>query len=429
MRRLLQLTVVLVACDKVPSVPAGTEPHRFAVSLDVWSGSELTITSPGLSAATVLPPVWLDGSPIPTRRVDDTTLAAALPDAPGAHSVRLVATGFDQRSVTVYLRGFTGHVEGPQLSGRTEPGRDPRYVFGSGPLSLRRWNVATNKTVDLGDSVHAVSCTSGIGPGPNVGEIVVLTGGCAAQGGRWTVWHTEPLYPLADTANVLTEHVVAVLATGRSVVLGGDAIAVIACGVGGCTSDSVRGTQGRDVVRSPRGDRAALLTRVVGDPGTPGTPVVDVSTGMVAYRVSSLREARGAAFSGGGDTLYLAGAQHASPTFALAVVRAEDGAPLTSRTLDFEPCAVAVDPAGRWVYAAGLGGGAAGRSRLVVFDRASLTVIATLGVTSSAAFGHPERLCHLIPNSIGHLLYVVDTGAGEHDPAARAQLFSFETPR
>lgn len=424
MRRLIWMSVVLAACEKVPDrVPTGAEPQPFAVSLDVWSGSELTITSAGLRSVESLPTVLLDGSAIPTRRVNDTTLAATLPDAPGAHSVRLASAGFDQRAATVHLRGFVEHAEGPELSGRTEAGVDPRYVFGSGPISLRRWNVATNKAVDLGDTVHAVACTRGIGPGPNAGEIVVLNGGCT---GRWAVWHTEPLYPTADTAAVLTDHIVAVLATGRTVVLGGDTVALGACSGGTCTTESVPGMEARDVVRSPRGDRAALLTRLVGDPGAPGTPVVNVALGTIAYRVTQLREAYGAAFSGGGDTLYVAGLS-APETFALAVLRAADGASLAARQLDFAPCAVAVDPGGEWLYIAGLS--KTGESRLQVFNRQSLSPVATLRTTASATFGHENRLCLIMPNPIGHLLYVVDTGAGEHNPTARAHIFRFETPR
>ena len=184
MRRVLFLSVVLVACAGVPDLPTGSEPHSFAVSVDVWSGSALIVRSAGLKDVTPFPQVWLDGAPIPTRRLNDTTLAATAPDAPGAHSMQLVGTGFDPKSVPVYLRGYLDHVRGPGLSGRTESGRDPRYLFGSGPVSLRRWNVASNKTIDLGDTVHAVACTRGVGPGPNVGEIVVLTGGCT---GRWIV--------------------------------------------------------------------------------------------------------------------------------------------------------------------------------------------------------------------------------------------------
>jgi len=425
MRRVLVFGLVLAACAKIPDrVPTGTELSSFTVSLDVWSGSELTITSAGLRSTTNLPAVLLDGSALPTRRIDDTTLAATLPDSPGPHAVRLAGTGFDPQSVNVYLRGFAGYVEGPALSGRTEPGRDPRYVFGNGPLSLRRWNVEANKAIDLGDSVHAVFCTRGIGPGPNVGEIV-LTPMC--ESGRWNVWHTEPLYPLADTAAVRTARVVAVLATGRWVVLGMDTVFVNACSAGTCTTEALPGTDGRDVIRSPRGDRAALLARVVGDPAAPGAPVLDATLGTVAYRVTALRDARGAAFSLDGETLYLAGAEGASGPFTLAAVRAGDGAPLSSARLDFEPCAVAVDPAASWLYVAG--STATGQGRLVVFDPLSLEGIASLHVTSVVTVGGSTRLCRIMPNPVGHLVYVVDTWAGAHDAAARAHLFRFETPR
>lgn len=420
MRWLLCLSVV-AACDALPSSIVTHQPQPFSATTDVWSGSEITITSAGFGSE--LPTVLLDGMAVIVRRADDSTMIVTLPDVPGDHALQVVAVGVLSTPVTVHLRGFLNQVEGPLISGRTEPALDPRYLFGSGPTSLRRWNLATNKAIDLGDTVHAVACTRGVGPGPALGQIVVLHGGCDT--GRWTVWHTEPLYPLADTASVMTDFFVAGLGAGRWVTVRDPDVSVSACDAGSCTTESVAGLIGSDVVRSPRGDRAALLARVLGTAGTPGVPVVDVGTGTVGYRVSALRAAQGAAFSLSGDTLYLAG--DSAATFSLVALRASDGAVLTSRRLAFAPCAVAVDPSHAWLYVAGVTTtGAVSRSWLQVFDRVTLQPIATLGVTSAVTYG--LNRCRVQPNPRDYRVYVVDTWSGEHNPTAHGQLFSFETP-
>ena len=393
----------------------------------MWSGSDLSLTSAAFASVMPggVPDVQLDGQSLVVRRVDDSTVAATLPDAPGQHHLQVIVPGVDRRSITIVLRGFDQRNAGPLLSGRTEPGRDSRYLFGSGPTSLRRWNLVTNKAIDYADSVHAVSCTRGIGPGPNAGELALLTGGCAT--GRWMVWRTEPLAPLApaDTTPDATDHFIAVLRADRWIVLTATSFALHACDGGTCTADSIPGSGGSDVVRSPRGDRAVLVAQTIGDVQTPGVPVVDVALGNVGYRITALAAARGAAFSAGGDTLYVAG--DSASAFVLVAAHAADGAIVASRRLDYTPCAVAVDPARGWLFVAGvLPTPAPPQSLLQVFDRGTMNSLATLHVVSDTAYGLNH--CRIASDPIGRRVYVVDTWAGEHNPAAHAQLYSFETP-
>ncbi|HJS43229.1 MAG TPA: hypothetical protein VJ755_07130 [Gemmatimonadales bacterium] len=372
----------------------------------------------------------LDQLPLEARRVDDTTLIASIPEAPGPHYLRVVAKNVDTASIIVYLRGFVQHVEGPFLSGRVESGRDPRHVFGNGPTSLRRWNIATNKAIDYADSLHAVTCTRGVGPSPTAGDLALLTGGCTA--GTWMVWHPEPL-AATDTTSVAVTDFVAVLRTDRWIVLNNGLFSLVACeSATVCTSEAIAGLVGTDVMRSPRGDRAALLGRRAGPggPGGPGPtnviPVVDVAGGAIAYHVPPLSGVQGAAFTPEGDTLFLAGDSAGAP--ALAAVLAADGARLATRTLALSPCAVAADGAQRWLYVAGLVTLAADTtSVLQVLDRATLNVITTLQVTG--ADGYDGKRCRIVQNPIESRVYVVATWAGEHNPAVHAQLYSFETPR
>jgi len=420
MRRIVWLGLVLAACDAPPMV---NPPQSFRVSTDVWSGGELTLTSAGFATAGLVPDVQLDGRSLIVRRVDDTTVVATLPDSPGQHTLRLLARDVDRKAIALQLRGFLDRTAGPLISGRAEPGRDSRYLFGSGPTSLRRWNIVTNKAIEYADSVHAVSCARGVGPGPNAGELALLTGGCAT--GRWMSWRTEPLAPLADTTPNATDHFVAVLGAGRWIVVSASFFSLQACDAGSCTSDSISGTERSDVVRSPRGDRAVLLAQAIGDPQTPGVPVVDIALGKVGYRIRALRAAQGAAFSANGDTLYLAG--DSATAFTLLAVRASDGATLASRRLVYGPCAVSADPSRPWLFVAGVvANPSPPHSFLQVFDRRTMNPLTTLHVMSDTTYG--LNFCRIASDPIGRRVYVIDTWAGEHNPAAHAQLYSFETP-
>lgn len=424
MRRMLCLALLLVACGELPPIPTVIERLSFRASTDVWSGSSVTITSAAFDGAASHPAVLLDQVPLEARRIDDTTLIASIPDAPGPHYLRVVAKNVDTASIIVYLRGFVQHVEGPFLSGRVESGRDPRHVFGNGPTTLRRWNIATNKAIDYADSLHAVACTRGVGPSPTAGDLVLLTGGCAA--GTWMVWHPEPL-AATDTTSVAVTDFVAVLRTDRWIVLNNGVFSLVACeSAAVCTSQAIAGLVGTDVMRSPRGDRAALLGRPGGPGQTNGIPVVDVAGGAVGYHVPLLTGVEGAAFTPEGDTLFLVGDAAGVP--ALAAVLAADGASLATRTLAVSPCAVAADGAQRWLYVAGLATSAGDTtSVLQVLDRATLSVVTTLLVTGADGYG--GKRCRIVQNPIESRVYVVATWAGEHNPAVHAQLFSFETPR
>ena len=253
----------------------------------------------------------------------------------------------------------------------------------------------------------------------------VLTGGCAA--GRWMLWRTEPLVPLGDTTSAQTDRFVAVLGVGRWVVVGAEGFSVVACDGGSCSSESVPARSGSDVLRSPNGDRAALITRRDSALSATGVPVVDVALGTVAYRVPALGAAHGGAFSAGGDTLYLAG--DSASASLLVAVRASDGELLASRRLNYEPCAVAADQVRPWIFVAGVTAtppASAPQSFLQVFDRRTMSSITTLHVTSDSVYG--SNFCRILPNPLERRVYVVETSVGEHNPLARAQLYSFQTP-
>src|SRR3989442_8655464 len=142
MRRTVWLGLVLAACDAPPMV---TPPQSYRVSTDVWSGSELTVTSAGFPTAGLVPDVELDGHPLVVRRVDDTTVVATLPDSPGQHMLRLLAPDVDSKAIALQLRGFDQRVAGPLINARPRPGPEYRLLFWSGAERLGRRDLVTNK--------------------------------------------------------------------------------------------------------------------------------------------------------------------------------------------------------------------------------------------------------------------------------------------
>lgn len=66
------------------------------------------------------------------------------------------------------------------------------------------------------------------------------------------------------------------------------------------------------------------------------------------------------------------------------------------------------------------------RTAYQVFDRATMDLVTTLHVTSDITYG--TQLCRIAQNPLERR-DVVETWAGEHNPTALAQLYSFETPR
>jgi hypothetical protein len=157
---------------------------------------------------------------------------------------------------------------------------------------------------------------------------------------------------------------------------------------------------------------------------------VDVASGTIGYKVPPLRSVTGAAFSSAGDTLFIAGQDHAataSPAMLLAV-RAADGIVLASTTLPFGSCAVAVDQTRPWLYVAGavfLNG--AWRAALQVLDRRTLAPITTLGIPAGIVTAG-LNFCRILPSPIERRVYLIDSWDGGFEPAARPGLFRFDTP-
>jgi DNA-binding beta-propeller fold protein YncE len=310
------------------------------------------------------------------------------------------------------------------FSGRTEPTAEPAEVFGNGPTGLRQWNVRTGVVLDFPDTMHIGTVTRGVGPGLVRGHVALFARS------QWRLWRiTGPKATLLDTIplEVASDRFVAVLAFGRYVTSGSHQFLLKACDLGACASQAVTGESGFDIVRSRRGDRAALVAPVVSDSGA---PVVDIASGRILYFVPPFRSVSGAAFSEEGDTLYVAGQEHAAawgdPSL-LAAVGASDGTSLAIVPLEYSPCAVATEPTGSWLYVAGLERAALGgfSSVLQVFERRTLASITTLRLGRQS---YGQGFCRILPSSLEQRVYVIETAVAPFDSLARASLTRFDTP-
>ena len=445
MRGLLRggLALLLAACRE----PAWAPPEPVPVSLltpDVWSGSEAVLASAAFTRDRGLPVVLLNADTLAVRRLDDTTVAAQLPDLPGTQSLHVRAPDVLDFPIAIELRGFERTGEGPLLSGRLQvlPGWPPTVV-GNGVAGAVVWNLHSTLATPLPDSLHDPTCTVGVGPGYDPWTVALATCEATSRSGRWRAWRVRPEVTLVEDSLCSTgDRFTAALAPGVSASAGRTGgtttfLTVFVREGSTCTPVlEVVALLAYDIVLSPRGDRAVVLADQYSsgssfpDPPPPplGVPVIEAATGQLAYRIESILVAPTAAFSGDGDTLFLAG-QAWGDLFGqshLTVVRFGDGVALRSRPLPLEATAIAPDASRPWLYVAGFT--PARQARLLVLDRESLEVVVTLAAPDSvdgfAAFGWGSRM---ILSPAEQRVYVVSANNPWH-PVTRPFLTRFRTP-
>ena len=415
------IVLLLLGCSDAPVPPP--EPQPFAVEHnDVWSGTSISVSSAGFVGADPAA-VLLDDDTLTFTRLNDSTLLVAMPDVPGTHQLRIASPSVLTTSLPVHLNGYLNAELGPVFSGRAVRGAYLTDLFGTGPFGLRRWNVSTGQTWDYPDSMQNTACVSGVGIGPQPHELVLRTGAC---GTAWRLWRVEPTVERRDTTPYPGDRFVDVLTGGSYVFPGPHQFGIWWCDTSCRFGGYPRGESGFDIVHSPSGNRAVLLAYLVSDSGA---PIMDADAEHVLY-VPPFQASMGAAFSEGGDTIFLVGQDHAATMGGaglLATIRASDGTRLTLDTTSYAPCGVALDPMRHLVYVAGLYNNPPdGWSVLGVFDRTSLTPIVTLRVAEGQVFGGGP--CLVLPSPIERRIYVVSSFDAPFDPRISASFARFETP-
>ena len=425
MRRMLYATIwtVAVGCSDTTAL---RRPKDFVlVTPDVWSGGEALVMSPAFAAPAGLPLVLLDSDTLAVQRIDDTTLAARLPDLPGGHTLRVVSSDVTNTGVTINLNGFHDMSTGPVLEGTTQRWLQPTQVLGNGPTGLRLWDVYSGTTFDFPDSLQDIQCTRGVGPSNAAGRVVLFgpPGACQTPS-KWFVWSLTPTATRLDSIRPATTRLAAELSPGHHFLASTHTFLLEACDT--CPQATYAAENPHDVAFSPAGDQAVIIANNFQI--LLGAPVIDAASAQVSYVVPEMWDVEGAGFSAGGDTIYLAGLDSTQPQWRprLVAVRAADGHPLISLTPDVQPFAVSLDQARPWLYLFGWRG-ASHTLALQVFDRRTLQPIATAGVPA----GQSCFACgfyRILPSPLERRVYVVVTWDGDFTAGRTASLFRFDTP-
>ena len=411
--------------------PAWAPPDPIPVALltpDAWSGGEAVLASAAFRPPSGLPAVLVDCDTLAVRRIDDTTVAARLPDLPGAHTLRVLATDVLDLPIDIRLHGFESFALGPLVPGRVQPLLGwPPAVVGNTLTGAAVWDLRSITAYPLPDTLHDPTCGWGVGPSYRPAG-VVLVAACGPQQ-RWWAWRVRPRLELIEDSLCATPNkFVSQLAVGRTLAAasGAGGSVLLTRDSLGCVWTTVPGSGTYDVVISPRGDRSVILAYGYGGFGpSEGVPVLDVPTGHVAYAIPQITDDPTAAFSPEGETLFVAGRGESG--VSLVAVRADDGQVLYTLPLALGGVlGMAVDPDHPWLF---LFATAERRERLLVIHRRSRELLTTLGVPDTVP---PQTCCgsHIIPSPVEHRVYIVEgldlpysSGTG-----ARVLVTRFQTP-
>ena len=434
MRQVLRwgLLLALGACIEPASAPPDPVPVAL-LTPEVWSGGEAVLNSAAFAPERGLPVVLLNDDTLAVHRLDDTTVAAQLPDLPGTQALRVLAADVLDLPIAIELRGFESATWGPLMNERLQPLPGwPPSVVGSGVTGAAVWNLHATMATPLPDSLHDPACSRGVGPSYATSG-VSLVASCDVTSGlwRWWSWRVHPALELVeDTLCGGSDRFVAALSPGVSAsVAHHDVIVSVRDGSTCSGQPFIRAEETYDIAISPRGDRAVILagnySPLDGSPSL-GVPVLDVPTGRLAYGVAPILRSPTAAFSAEGDTLFLAGLDEAD-RYLLLVLRAGDGLVLRSVALPFKASAIAPDASRPWLYVVGEDFSAR-QGRLLVFDRDSLGLRASLDVPDTI----PGGLCcdhtaRIVPSPPEQRVYVVNV-SGFFGSNSSAFLTRFRTP-
>ncbi len=368
LRAAVAATLLLLACrsDRITT----TDPS-LALPTYAWSGGTAVIASPSFCGADTLPVVTLGADTLPVQWLGDASVRVQLPDTNGTINltVRLRSGGRTQAPIRV--RGFAGVRDGPALDlyGRLYPWPAPGTATALGMQGGRLVGVnlgSLEVSAPLGPDT-GLGCptpeyqTFGVfAPVPSASVPGLVSAvGCAGANMRVLA---VPVSPAAapDTGPLAGAEVAVHLSRGKWLVsIGNPGLIVYTRTDAGTFSETpATAWEALGAVVSPRGDRVAPTFTYCGI--VAGVPVYDTS-GAVAFRVADFPcVSQAAAFTTGGDTLYVVG-QDSQNRESLVALDASSGSVLM-RTVRFADgpyvnrlptSALAVDPVRPFLYAAG----------------------------------------------------------------------------
>jgi hypothetical protein len=425
----LALLLGAAACIEPPVTAPPAEVVIHLVDPVAWEGGDLVLTSNAFPDPIPLPAVLLDTLPLTVRRLDDSTIAARLPDTTGSFTVH-VRVRNEHRFGPVRIVGFSGVTSARGTAGwplPVEPGHPVVITLAESTLVLL--DTRTGAETDL-PVPHSAACA--ISPGRSFRPgAVVAQGAVAYTCQRPLAWTLGASVTPVDSAPSLVSgaNLWAELAPGTWLEAAHHYVYLHVAGAR-VLEERIESTE--RAVLSPDGSAviplaASTETRI---------PVLDVASATVRFRLP-LQSSDGAAFTPDGDTLFVAGIADytTNVTTHLVAASAATGAVVADSAFHTGGLSdLILDPDGPWLYV--LAYDAVDGDHLYwgpvvhVFDRRTLHELAVLRPPPTVGCG---SLCFLLTLSIDpqqRKLYVL-RGATWRGPAPRTStdaIYTFDLP-
>lgn len=347
----------------------------------VWSGGEVQLVSTEFAGST-LPSVSMNGNGLSLTRINDSTVAAQLPDGNGVRDLRVELAGFVAVDTQITLHGFRSAETGPFLSGFLQYLAPQPWVLGAGDTGLVEVDVRTNTVLrQWPDSVHSSDCTWGVGPSVRAGHYVFFgkIGNACTHPWVWqygpTLTRVDSLFGVEDTWSF------AEIGPGGTVGGSDDYLTLPVCDSAGCAQDLLINMGGALTgVTVGRTAGRAILHSLFGW-------LVDAASGDTLRRITWLlgapmQHVEGVVFTPAEDTAYALVSQWGNgPLPSIWVVDPADGALLDTLIIpDLIGMDLASDPVRPWLYVFAVEKPyvTSGLPVLRIIDRATHATVATL---------------------------------------------------
>lgn len=385
----VSLTVVLVAalggCSHPPQgtdwVPPGPFTNVRLAATELWSGGDLTVISPSFKSLPSLLTVQVGGAPVAIRRINDSTVAATLPDADATLAVHVAADSFKPFDASITVHGFQQMRVGPIMPGMVQALPGQAAVIGAGAVGLIEVNLRTNTIQrQFPDTVHSIDCARGVGPSVVPGHFVFAgktVSGDACFGTTSWAYGAIPTRTsfLLGNGSLLTTSI-AEISSGGTIWGSFDNLEVDRCGLGICP---LSGFSCRACAGSLTGATiGALAQRAVMH--STGHMVFNTATGDSVFKFPFSRNTHldGAVFSLAEDTVYAIGRD------TVIMAKSADGTVYRSTVVsDATVSGIGRDEQSPWIYVLSIWN--SNRApQLTVLDRATLATVAVVRAPASA---------------------------------------------
>ncbi len=363
--------MLLTACAD----PSGSPGEPIAYQLlttQQWSGGSVDIRSASFAALTTLPVFTIGVDTLAATRLDAVTLQVTLPPLQTGGVSLLARSGARADTVgvvSVYGVGLATTIPGDfSYDMSVLPGARPRFIAqGTPPYHVAVLDPVTGQIEEFSGVGPMSYGGIAVGPMPNRFVLIDSTG----RRGLWSLFPTPTR--LDSTPTAIRGDAIAQLTDSTWMGWSTNDVSALNASSGAQFIEYVNNAQ--RLILSPRGDRATVAW--VDDVGAQ-IPVIDMLTGMRAFVLPGVVRAEGAAFSPGGDTLYVATRKGGEDS--LRLFTALDGTPITAIALPagLRGGYITLDPRNASLFVLARGPGIPGVPVVLVYDRFTLQLQARL---------------------------------------------------